>query len=296
MGFRKRRSCTEAIFTLRKLSEKVIDHDTEQNIVFVDQEKASDRVNRDKLWQTLEMYNAQGQLLDSIRAISYLILFYLSRSLADRWDTTVDFTTSHSLYANSMSTVRTSEELTDWFDITSGVRQGCVLSPLLFNTYMDRITKEANLEPEAINKSLFADDKSLAHDSEERLREHTSSLNPTCEEYDMKISINKTETMKVSRTSGTLNTSINNTNLKHVKEFKCLGSVFTEDGGMNRKIENRIQNANNVSYQLAPLLKHLDIPMETKNKIINFIFVPTLPYQCQTYTMTINLSLWSAKL
>ena len=104
------------------------------------------------------MYNVQGQLLDSIRAIS----------------------------ANGMSAVRTSEGLTDWFDITSGVRQGCVLSPLLFIIHMDRITKEANLEPEALNKSLFADDQNLAHESEERLQKHTSSLNYTCKEYDMK--------------------------------------------------------------------------------------------------------------
>ena len=60
--------------------------------------------------------------------------------------------------------------------------------------------------------------------------EHTSSLNSTCEEYDMKISVNKTETMKVSRTPGTLNIKINDTNLKQVKEFKYLGSIFTEDG------------------------------------------------------------------
>ena len=85
---------------------------------------AFDSENRDKLWQTLELYNIQGQLLDSIRAI----------------------------YANSMSAVRTSEGLTDWFDITSGVRQGCVLSPLLFIIYMDRITKEASLQPEALNE------------------------------------------------------------------------------------------------------------------------------------------------
>ena len=170
-----------------------------------------------------------------------------------------------------ISTIRTSEGLTDWFDITSGVRQGCVLSPLLFITYMDSITKEANLESEALNELLFADDRSLAHESEERLQEHTSSLNSICEEYDMKISINKTETMKVRRTPGTLNININNTNLKQVKEFKYLGSIFTEDGRMNREIENRIQKANNVSYQLAPLLKHPDIPMETKSKIINFI-------------------------
>ena len=227
-------------------------------MVFVDQEKAFDRVNRDTLLQTLEMYNVQGQLFDSIRAI----------------------------YANSMSTVRTSEGPSDWFGNASGVRQGCALSPLVFIIRVDRITKDANLEPEALKELLFAGDQSLAHESEEHIQEHTSSSNSTCEECDMQISINKTETMKVSRTSGTLNININNTNLKQVKEFKYLSSIFTEDGRTNRETENRIQNVNNVSYQFAPLLKHPDIPMETKSKIINAIFVPTLTYQCQTWTMT----------
>ena len=96
----------------------------------------------------------------------------------------------------------------------------------------------------------------------------------------MKTSVNKTETMKVRRTPGTLNIKINDSNLKQVKKFKNLGSIFTEDGGMNREIENRIQKANNISYQLAPLLKHFDFPMETKSKIINSTFLPTHTYQC----------------
>ena len=55
MGLRKGRGFTHAIFTLRQLSEKVIEHDRELNIVFVDKENAFDRVNKDKLWQTLEL-------------------------------------------------------------------------------------------------------------------------------------------------------------------------------------------------------------------------------------------------
>ena len=91
------------------------------------------------------------------------------------------------------------------------------MSQLLFIIYTDRITKEASLDSEALNELLFADDQSLAHESEERLQEHTISLNSTCEEHDMKISVNKTETMKVSRTQGTLNIKINDTNLKQVR-------------------------------------------------------------------------------
>ena len=102
----------------------------------------------------------------------------------------------------------------------------------------------------------------------------------------MKISMNKTETIKVSRTPGTINININNTNLKQVKEFKHLGSTSTEDGRMNKEIKNGIQKASNVSYRLAPLLKHPYIPIETKSKIRNSIIVAILTYQCQTWTMT----------
>ena len=102
----------------------------------------------------------------------------------------------------------------------------------------------------------------------------------------MKISINKTETIKVSRTPGTINININNTNLKQVKEFKNLGSTFTEDGRMNKEIKNGIKKASNVSYRLAPILKHPDIPVETKSKIRKSIIVAILTYQCQTWTMT----------
>ena len=55
IGFRKGRDSTNPSFTLRQLSERVIEHDRELNIVFVDQEKVFDRLNRDKLWQSLEM-------------------------------------------------------------------------------------------------------------------------------------------------------------------------------------------------------------------------------------------------
>ena len=66
MGFRKRRGCTDAIFALRQLSEKTIEYHKELNLVFVDQEKAIDRVNRNKTWKTLEEYNVRWQLLDNI--------------------------------------------------------------------------------------------------------------------------------------------------------------------------------------------------------------------------------------
>ncbi|KAI8519496.1 hypothetical protein Bbelb_027530 [Branchiostoma belcheri] len=222
MGFRKGRGCTDAIFALRQLSEKAIEYNKELNLVFVDQEKAFDRVNREKLWTVLE------------------------HPYAER---------THKL----------------------------VLSPLLFIIYMDKITKQANPKPEALNELLFADDQNLISEKTDRLQEHTTTLNTACEDYDMRISINKTESLKISRTPGNLDID---RGLKQVKEFKYHGSIFTEDGKLDREIETRVRKANSISYQLAPLLKHPSIPMETKAKLFNSIFLPTLTYQCQTWTLT----------
>ncbi|KAI0231143.1 Serine/threonine-protein phosphatase 4 catalytic subunit [Lamellibrachia satsuma] len=122
---------------------------------------------------------------------------------------------------------------------------------------------------------LFADDQSLANEDEKKLQKHTNSLNTTCNEYDMKISISQTETMEVDRTPSNLN--INGTQLQQVTEFKYLGIIFTEDGRFNREVETRVQKANNVSYQLAPLLKHPNIHIETKAKLINSIHLHLHP-------------------
>ena len=83
------------------------------------------------------------------------------------------------LYAGQEATVRTRHETTDWFQIGKGVRQGCILSPCLFNLYAEYIIKNAGLdEAQAgiqiagrnISNHRYADDTTLMAESEEELR------------------------------------------------------------------------------------------------------------------------------
>ena len=260
-GFRKGRGCTDAIFALWQLCERAIEYGQDLHLLFVDQEKAFDRVNRDKLWKVLEQYGVMGQLLNNIQAI----------------------------YANSRSAVRTASGTSDWFPVTSRVRQGCNLSPLLFVIYMDQITKEANPDPEALNELMFADDQVMVNNDKIQLQEHTDQLHERCKTYGMKISTSKTEVMAVSKRPDKLDININGTQLKHTNEFTYLGSMFTENGKLDREIEIRCQKASAVSYQLASLLKHPSISTSTKAKLTNAIFLPTLIYQCQTWSLTKDL-------
>ena len=83
------------------------------------------------------------------------------------------------LYAGQEATVRTGHGTTDWFQIRKGERQGCILSPYLFNLYAEYIMRNAGLdEAEAgikiagrnINNLTYADDITLVAEREEELK------------------------------------------------------------------------------------------------------------------------------
>ena len=101
------------------------------------------------------------------------------------------------LYADSKALVRTDSDNSEWFKATSGVRQGCVLSPLLFIVYVDCTTRKANDSETELNELLFADDQSLVYNDKESLRHHVTALDDACEKYGMRISNAKAEVMSI---------------------------------------------------------------------------------------------------
>ena len=104
-GFKSGRSCVNQIFAIRQLSEKILEKNKQIIIVCIDLQKAYDKVCRENLWRMLVRYKVDGQLLRAIR----------------------------SLYRESQACVRVNGKLSRWFSIYQGVRQGCVMSPWLFN-------------------------------------------------------------------------------------------------------------------------------------------------------------------
>ena len=101
------------------------------------------------------------------------------------------------LYAGQEAAVRTGYGTTDWFQIGKGVRQGCILSPLLFNLYSEYIMRNAQLDEAQvgitvggrnINNLRYAEDTALMEEHEEKLKSlllkvkresETSGLNST---------------------------------------------------------------------------------------------------------------------
>ena len=111
---------------------------------------------------------------------------------------------SRNLYAGQEATVRTGHGTTDWFQIGKGVRQGCVLSPCLFNFYAEYIMRNAGLEEARagikiagrnINNLRYADDTTLMSESEEELRSLLMKVKEESEKVGLKLNIQKKKIM-----------------------------------------------------------------------------------------------------
>ena len=107
------------------------------------------------------------------------------------------------LYAGQEATVRTGHG-TDWFRIGKGVRQGCILSPCLFNFYAEYIMRNAGLEEiqagikiagRNINHLRYADDTTLTAESEEKLKSLFMKVKEESEKVGLKFNIQKTKIM-----------------------------------------------------------------------------------------------------
>ena len=104
------------MFNLRILFERYLQHQQDLYHVFIDFKKAFDRVCHAALWATMKKYNISTNLIQVIK----------------------------NLYNKATSAVFFNSSIGDWFRTTVGVRQGCLLSPTLFNIFLERIMTDAS--------------------------------------------------------------------------------------------------------------------------------------------------------
>ena len=147
-GFRKGRGTRDQIAINRWIMEKAREFQKNIYFCFIDYAKAFDYVDPNKLWKILK----EMGIPDHLTCL---------------------------LYAGQEATVRTGRGTTDWFQIGKGVRQGCILSPCLFNLYADYIMRNAGLEETQagikiagrnIKNLRYADNTTLVAEHEEELK------------------------------------------------------------------------------------------------------------------------------
>ena len=207
-GFRRGRSCTDEIHTLRQLIEKCDSNRSIMFLNFVDFENTFDSVHRPTLWKILEVYSEPTKFINIFKNI----------------------------YDGVQCCVKTTNGVSDWFDIKTGVRQGCVLSTLLFLIVIDFVMRKATckskgIKVDASGRTLsdldFADDVVLLGEDRENLQQTTPGVAETGKYVGLKVNKNKTNPLVLGDGGAA----------------DILGTVICRSSGINAEITNRLRKA-----------------------------------------------------
>ena len=166
------------------------------------------------------------------------------------------------LYEGQEATVKTGHGPTDWFQIGKGVRQGCILSPCLFNLYAEYIKRDAGLEEAQagikiarrnINNLRYADDTTLMAESEEELKSLLMKVKEESEKVGLKLNFQKTKIMASSPITSWQIAG------ETVADFILGGSKITADGDCSHEIKRCLLLGREVMTNLDSILKSRDI-------------------------------------
>ena len=210
---------------------------------FIDYAKAFDCVDHNKLWKILKEMGKPDHVTSLLR----------------------------NLYAGQEATVRTGHGTTDWFLIGKGIRQGCILSPCLFNLYAEYIMRNAGLdEAQAgikiarrnINDLRYADDTTLMAESEEELKSLLMKVKEESEKVGLKLNIQKTKIME----SGPITSwQIDGETVETVAAFIFGESKISSGGDCSHEIKRHLLLGRKVMINLESILKNRDSTLPPKS-------------------------------
>ena len=147
------------------------------------------------------------------------------------------------LYAHQEATVTTGHRTMNWFQIGKQVRQGCILSPCLFNFYAECIIQNARLDESQarikiagrnISKLRYADDTTVMAESEEELKSLLMKVKEESEKVGLTLNIQK---MKIMASGPITSWEIDGETVETVSDFIFLGSKITADGECSHEIK-----------------------------------------------------------
>nr|VZI19409.1 unnamed protein product [Spirometra erinaceieuropaei] len=262
-GFRAGRGCADQIFTLRRILEFRHSYQQPTAVCFVDFAAAFDSVHRESLWRIMALDGVPAKIIAMIKA------YYRS-------------TTARVLVRNNFSQP---------FGIRSCVRQGCILSPILFNYAIDWILGRALRDSDGIEFAPghrltdldYADDIALLASSFGDLQSMVSRVNEVAKSVGMSINAGKTKVFSScipDQEKAPL--GIDGCQLEEVDSFKYLGARLLPNGQSKDDIVSRIDAARWVFLSLRKCLwNRRDLSIATKIRVYRASVRSVLLYGCE---------------
>lgn len=269
-GFRNGMGTREALFALQILIQRCRDVNADVYACFIDFNKAFDQVKHDKL---VNILRSTGIDEADIRIIQ-------------------------NLYYGQKASVRVEGQLTEEVNIRKGVRQGCVLSPLLFNIYSEEIFSEAlddmpigiNINGHLIKTLRYADDTVLIADSLEDLQQLLNKVIDVGNEYGISLNTNKTKFMVINKNSMDANEIIrlyaNDVALERVESLTYLGCLVNDQWDHSKEIKQRIEKARTIFLKMRDVLSSNTLSLHLRMRIVRCYVFSVLLYGVEAWTLS----------
>uniref|UniRef100_A0A670I2D7 ribonuclease H n=1 Tax=Podarcis muralis TaxID=64176 RepID=A0A670I2D7_PODMU len=220
-GFQRGKSTLDQCFVLNFLLCKYI-HNLKQKlyVAFIDLKSAFDTVPRHALWQKLEKTNIDLRLLFLIKTL------YTDTSIQVKVDLAGHLTTR----------IKT----------TTGVKQGCILAPFLFNFYINDMVKEleglqfapVTILDQKLSVLMYADDLVLVSRTQVGLRRLLAKLSSYCMRNALSINYDKTQVIVFGKRSKKHVWHLDEHIINQVNTFKYLGLIYSETASWNTQLSN----------------------------------------------------------
>nr|XP_021199035.2 LINE-1 retrotransposable element ORF2 protein [Helicoverpa armigera] len=269
-GFRPNRSCTDQINTLRIILEQASEWQRDMYLTFVDFEKAFDTLRWNCIWDRLREIGVPEKITTIIKAI----------------------------YGKYSCRVTHDGLVSEDIPVHAGVRQGCLLSPLLFLVVLDGImhhttkNKRRGIEwglSNVLEDLDYADDLCLLSHTRTDMQAKLDDLQREAMETGLKINTRKTQEMRCGVTCS-LPLLIGTEGVERVHKFTYLGSVVSETGGTEEDITSRIAKGRATFAQLRPVWQSRKLTRRVKLKIFRSNVKTVLLYGCETWKATKDIS------
>jgi len=266
-GFRPGRGCIDHIFTLRQVLEQRHEYRRPTILVFLDFKGAFDSVDRSVLLNTLVQ---QGMPLKFVNII-------------------------RSLYSQTRGCVRVYGELSKSFPSGSGVRQGCPLSPFLFNFVVDAVMKRTleDLQNPGVQimagENLvdldYADDIVLLFEKEEEAQVVLNRLSGIIPSFGLRFAPSKCKVMLQDVQNLRAPLKIQGEALEIVDRFTYLGSCISSDCSVANEVDARISKARVAFANLRHLWRQKGISLSLKGRVYGTTVRAVLLYGSETWSL-----------
>lgn len=273
-GFLPNRSCDDLVFVLKQLLDIRWNHGLPTYVLSLDIEKAFDTVRLEFLPEILLQYGVPHYL------INLLIVSCMHEQNCVSW----------------------MGEKTAYVNKSRGIKQGCPISPYLFNVILDWVMSQLKLKLSITGLELFtgekdkalnlpmvlayADDTSFLAENEQQLEKILSAFVDILAHVGMKINVGKSSVVVKSSETPPVSLSIAGSLFKVVAVTKVLGVSITSSGNRKDFIRERCNGSIRLFKSLLPSIKKLRVPIDVLMRLYHSLISPSLLYGHKAGAMT----------